>query len=248
MERIKRINIAETDSTNRWMHDYRGEEGSVMTVVTCDFQTAGRGQGSNKWESEAGQNLMFSIKTHPQDVPVERQYVMLEAGSLAVRDALASYTDGITIKWPNDIYFRDSKISGTLSECAINGKHIRHCIIGTGINVNQQQFRSDAPNPVSLRQITGHATDRDELLNMVLERFEHYLSMVNEGRHDEISDLYSRSLYRREGMFSYRDADGEFTASIEAVEPDGHLRLRLADGRTARYAFKEVAFVIGNRH
>lgn len=244
MERIKKIIITETDSTNRWMHDYRGEEGTVMTVVVADYQTAGRGQGTNRWESEDGKNLMFSIRTHPQGVPVGRQYIMLEAASLAVRDALACHTDGITIKWPNDIYHLDRKISGTLSECTINGSTIKDCIVGTGINVNQQLFTSDAPNPVSLCQITGHETDRMALLDTVLERFDHYLGMVDAGLYDDIATLYMQSLYRREGFFCYRDRDGEFMAAIETVEPDGHLMLRRADGRLSRYAFKEVEFVI----
>lgn len=245
-ERIKIIHVDETDSTNRWLHDYRGEEGSVMTVVASEFQTAGRGQGTNRWESEAGKNLMFSVKTHPQGVPAVRQYIMLEAASLAVRDCLAAYTDGITIKWPNDIYHLDYKISGTLSECAISGNAIRHCITGTGINVNQRLFTSDAPNPISLYQITGRETDRGQLLDEVLRRFDVYLGMVNSGRHDEIDDLYERSLYRRDGIFRYRDTDGEFEAAIERVEPDGHLLLRRRDGRIGRYAFKEVSFIINN--
>lgn len=246
MQRIKTIHIAETDSTNRYLRDYRGEEGSVMTVVTADFQTAGRGQGTNRWESEAGKNLMFSVKTRPQGVPAVRQYIMLEAASLAVRDALAAYADGFTIKWPNDIYHNDCKISGTLSECALSGNAIRHCITGTGINVNQRTFTGYAPNPVSLCHVTGRETAPGELLNAVLDRFDTYLDMINRGHYGEIDTLYMRSLYRREGVFRYRDGAGEFMASISGVESDGHLLLRRTDGSLSRYAFKEVSFIINN--
>lgn len=244
MERIKIIHIDETDSTIRWMRGYRGEEGSLMTVVAAEYQSAGRGQGSNRWESEAGCNLLFSIRVRPVSVPAARQYVMLEAESLAVRDALALHADGITIKWPNDIYHADRKISGTLSECAVSGGMIKSCVIGTGINVNQRLFTSDAPNPVSLRAITGRATDREELLRAVLERFGIYLGMVNGGRYDEIHDLYRRSLYRREGFHRYRDSGGEFMAAIEDIGPDGRLMLRRADGSLGSYLFKEVSFII----
>ena len=158
MERIKRIFVAETDSTNRWLGNYRGEEGSVMTVVCADYQTAGRGQGTNQWESERGKNLLASMLIHPKGVPVARQFVLLEAAALAIMKALAHYADGFCIKWPNDIYYHDRKISGTLSECAVGSEGIKRCIIGTGINVNQTEFVSDAPNPVSLRQIFGKET------------------------------------------------------------------------------------------
>ena len=153
MEDIKIIKVDETSSTNVLMREYSGEEGRLMTVGVAAFQSAGRGQGENKWESERGKNLTFSIKVYPVALPVMRQYVMLEAESLAIRDALAGYVDDITIKWPNDIYWRDKKISGTLSECTISGSHVGSCILGTGINLNQREFVSDAPNPVSLSQI-----------------------------------------------------------------------------------------------
>ena len=247
MTRIKKIYLKETDSTNRYLNEYKGEEGELMTIAISDYQTAGRGQGGNSWESEAGKNLTFSIKVRPKNVPVALQYIMLEAESLAIKDALSHYTDGITIKWPNDVYYRDMKISGTLSECAISGDTIKSCILGTGIDVNQQQFMSDAPNPISIYQIIGHDVDRNELMDRMLNSFETYLDMVNSGRHDEISNLYMASLYRREGQFCYKDKDGIFEATISAVEPNGHLVLKRTDGTISRYAFKEVIFLINKK-
>ena len=244
MEGIKIIHIKETDSTNRWMSCYDGDEGTKMTVVWCDSQTAGRGQGSNKWESEPEKNLTFSVKFHPKTVSADRQYILLQAAALAVRDTLACFTDGITIKWPNDIYYNDRKISGTLSECAISGHGIKHCIIGIGININQSVFTSDAPNPISLFNITGCTTDRNEFLCGVLGRLGDYIDMVESGMYDAVASIYMRHLYRAEGIFTYTDADGSFMASIEGVEPDGHLVLRRTNGTVSRYAFKEVSFCI----
>ena len=84
MEDIITLRLKETDSTNRFLREYTGEEGSLMTVVTADYQTAGRGQGRNSWESAPGQNLLFSVKVRPRGVEARRQFVMLEAGALAV--------------------------------------------------------------------------------------------------------------------------------------------------------------------
>ena len=80
MENIKIIRLDETDSTNRFLQDYGGEEGAVMTIATAEHQTAGRGQGRNTWESEAGRNLLFSIKTRLKALAAGRQFVMLESG------------------------------------------------------------------------------------------------------------------------------------------------------------------------
>lgn len=244
MERIKIIRLFETDSTNRFLHEYKGEEGQLMTIVSADYQTAGRGQGSNTWESERGQNLLFSVKTHPINVEAARQYVMLEAGALALHEALSEYTSDITIKWPNDIYWRDMKISGTLSECTVIHKFISDCILGMGININQRMFRSSAPNPVSLSQILGRDVSKKEVLDVFIHKFGKYLHMVNDGNYHEIDKTYTAALYRRTGFFTYEDAKGRFPAEFERIEKNGNLVLRRVNGSQSKYAFKEVKFII----
>ena len=103
---------------------------------------------------------------------------------------------------------------------------------------------SDAPNPVSLRQIVGHDTPLDEVLEKVLHHFEHYYQMVSEGHDDPIMTQYKQALYRKEGLWPYHDAHGLFMARIKDVMPTGQLILTDADGNDRTYAFKEVSFVI----
>ncbi len=244
MEKIRIIRLDETASTNRFLREYRGEEGARLTVAVAEYQTAGRGQGDNSWESERGKNLTYSLKLHPMAVTAARQYVLLEAAALALRDVLAEMIPDVTIKWPNDIYYRDMKISGTLSECTVNGTDIADCIIGTGINVNQRKFVSNAPNPVSLYNILGRETDRENLLHALLDRTLYYMDIVDGGGYDVIDELYLKHLYRRNGFFRYADVNGEFMAEVVCVEPDGHLVLRRDSGGQSRYAFKEVGFII----
>lgn len=235
MKQWQIVHIDETDSTNRWLRNSQGENPSpCCKAVWADFQTAGRGCGTNVWESERGQNLTFSVLIHPTDIPAQRQFTISMAAALAVVDALADYADGFSIKWPNDIYWHDRKICGMLIENRLTEGMIKDSIIGIGLNVNQQRFVSDAPNPVSLRQIIGRATDRQELLEKVLNR----LSLPAD------ANRYRSLLYRREGYHPYRDAAGDFEARLEAVEDDGHLVLQDTDGHTRRYAFKEVIFKI----
>lgn len=269
MEKIKIIELDEVDSTNRFLCDYDGEEGELMTVAICHNQTAGRGNGSNSWESEGGKNLTFSVKIHPVGVSAMDQYVLLEAMALAIRTTLAaevetvrswsmledydfmfgrsvaSGTDcrGFTIKWPNDIYWDDRKISGTLSECEVNSHGVKSCIIGTGININQREFLSDAPNPISLSQIMRRSIPLRKVFNAVIESFEHYLAMVNEGKYDLLKREYMEVLYRRTGSYGYSDNDGEFYARIEDVTQNGHLLLRRDNGTLSEYEFKEVSFI-----
>ena len=254
MESVSRINLPVVDSTNNFIREMLAEErtGNVMsaqslpgfTLVVADNQTKGRGQQGNSWETERGKNLTFSLLCHPDFVCATRQFLLSQCMAVAVQEALSYYVDGVEIKWPNDIYVGDGKISGTLIECDLQGKSIANCIIGVGINVNQTEFRSDAPNPVSLKQLVGKDFDREEILSAIVGNFQRYYEMLHEEREEEIRRAYMERLYRRSGVYRYRDVRGEFEAEIADVEPTGHLRLRFSDGNVVRYEFKEVSFII----
>lgn len=239
----KIIRLNETDSTNRYLREYREEEEEEMVVAVADYQTAGKGQGTHTWEGEAGKNLLFSIKVHPHWVPVRRQFVLAMAEALALKEALDSYVEGITLKWPNDVYWNDRKISGTLIETSVDSKGIKTCIFGTGVNINQTEFRSDAPNPVSLAQILGHEVDREEVLAKIIEAFGKYYELLRRADYQDVSGIYHLSLYRRKGYWRYEDAEGEFEGAFVEVEDDGHLILHDKQGRIRSYAFGEIKFL-----
>ncbi len=232
------IHIEETDSTNRWVKSLplqgRG------TVGWAEYQTKGRGQGTNTWESERGMNLTFSVRFCPEGVKANAQFIISMAISIALTKTL-QVMHPVTIKWPNDIYVGDKKICGILIENVLAGGGIKDCVIGIGLNVNQTLFVSDAPNPTSMKLESGKEHDRREVLETLLENFEEVLTNWDEG---SIRTEYRRQLYRKEGLFTYRDEKGQFSASVVDVEDDGHLLLKDSEGVLRRYAFKEVTFVI----
>ena len=228
------VHIDETDSTNQWMKHHLSD---TDFCVVADYQTAGRGCGSNTWESERGQNLLFSVLLHPLSVPASKQFHISMAVSVAISEALEQYIGDVSIKWPNDIYWRNGKICGILIEQTLKGTAIRECIVGVGLNVNQRAFHSSAPNPVSLWQISGQPTDRMLLLNDILQRLKRLMA-------EDVRQRYLQRLYRRRGFHPYTDARGAFMAEIAIVEDDGHLLLRDDSGHERRYAFKEVQFVM----
>ena len=236
---FKIIHIDETDSTNRWLRDYAPLEHAEDIVVVADYQTAGKGCGTNSWESERGKNLTFSLLIHPQDIPANRQFHITEVVSVALCQTLESYIyNKVEIKWPNDIYVGDRKICGMLIENRLQGSVIKDSIIGIGLNVNQREFLSDAPNPVSLYQLTEQETDRYALLNQFLEAFERVSQSKTTGRD------YRERLYRKGLEAIYEDRRGRFKARLKNVLPDGRLVLQDEMGRERAYAFKEVQFVI----
>lgn len=237
----KAIYLDEVDSTNRYLLEYQPAEGEDATICVADFQTAGRGCGSNSWESERGKNLLFSLLIHPTDIEAREQFHISMAISLAICDAMQSYgMKDVSVKWPNDIYWKDKKLCGILIENRLSGTFIRDSIIGIGLNVNQDVFLSDAPNPVSMRQILGREFNRDEVLRRILAKLNVCRCMV-----DFTYMRYNAMLYRRgKGFFPFRDASGDFMAEILETDRSGILMLRKQGGEVQSYAFKEVQFII----
>ena len=241
---MKRIALDETGSTNRYARELPEDQNHGLTLVTAEFQTAGRGAGTNRWESERSQNLLFSLISYPKGLLANQMFALSEVTALAIRDALSSYTPGFQIKWPNDIYYNDKKISGMLIENDLRGKWVHRSIIGVGVDINQTSFLSDAPNPVSLAQILGKAVERNQVLNSILLQFNHYYGMMEREQFSELHNRYMQHLYRRNALHPYADATGTFQARIIDVEPTGHLVLECQNGEQRRYDFKEVSFLI----
>lgn len=239
------IHLTEVDSTNQWLNtwcdSHRLPEG---TTLQTDFQTAGKGQRGNSWEAARGKNLLFSVVLYPTFLEARRQFILSQLISLAIQEELSTYTSNITIKWPNDIYWKDQKICGILIENSLSGMNLDRCIIGIGLNINQELFVSDAPNPVSLKQITGRTYDRSTLLQHILVRIRQDYQALQRGETEAIVRRYFQALYRNEGLHPFSDADGPFLARIADVEADGHLVLEDDNGLLRRYVFKEVQYLL----
>ena len=148
--------------------------------------------------------------------------------------------EDFTIKWPNDIYFGDKKVAGILIENAIIGNEIKYSIAGIGLNVNQTTFVSDAPNPVSLKQIRGQEYDIERLMNHLFETVQRVLNESEQ----EVWAYYKSHLYRREGFWPFEDKDGPFEAAIKDVLPTGEIVLEDKKGQERIYHFKQVRYVI----
>lgn len=245
LETFPLIQIAETDSTNNYLSNLSDRESiAEFTTVKADFQVAGKGQRGNTWEAERGKNLLFSFVLYPTFLEARRQFILSQIVSLSIKEELDQWTEDISIKWPNDIYWRDKKICGILIENDLTGMYIGRCITGIGLNINQEAFLSDAPNPVSLRQITGQPNDCHLILKHIMQRVKAYYSLLKQGETTDITRRYRNALFRKDRIHRYQDERGEFSAQIIDVEVDGHLVLKEESGEIHRYVFKEVQSIL----
>lgn len=224
--------ISSTNSTNTLLKELIAK-GQEPQFIYTGYQTAGRGQTGNSWESEKDKNLLCSILLPPD----KNLYFLNIAVGVAILRVIG---EDFTIKWPNDIYYGDKKLAGILIENAIIGTEIRYSIGGIGLNVNQTEFHSDAPNPVSLKQITGKEYDIERLMNQL---FEAVHTVLNEPE-QEVWSYYKSHLYRREGFWPFEDKNGFFEARILDILPTGEIVLLDQQGNQRTYHFKQVRYIL----
>ena len=245
--------IKSTNSTNTLLKELIAM-GQSPKFVYAGYQTAGRGQTGNGWESEEGKNLLCSILLPPRKNLFELNIAVSVAVYRVIRSVFCQRSglcSELSIKWPNDIYWQDKKVAGILIENAIMGSEVTYSIAGIGLNVNQTKFQSDAPNPISLKQIYGKDFAVDELM-------EKLYAEVQKALEEDVWDAYKAHLYRREGFWSFVEREvsvaptmnadkGEkaiFMARIEDVLPTGEIVLKDQEGKERKYHYKQIRYVV----
>lgn len=247
---MKTIRIEKTDSTNS--HVAREAESFAGDVLLYAVeQSAGRGQRGNSWEAEPGKNLTASLLLHPTGVEANCQFAISEAVALGVVRLLARHGVQAKVKWPNDVYAGNRKICGILIENSLLGNEIRRTIAGVGININQERFMSDAPNPVSYFQLTGSTLDIAETASELASTVEETMkeAATPEGR-ERLHAAFIESLWRGDGKlhpFADKRTGRKLMASITSIAPNGILTLTDSSGERREYAFKEVEFILDSQ-
>jgi BirA family biotin operon repressor/biotin-[acetyl-CoA-carboxylase] ligase len=213
------------------------------TVILAEDQFAGRGQTNNVWTSEPGKNLTFSLLLNPSFLSPEKQFFLNKSISIAINEAVSRIIgEGIKIKWPNDIYFRNQKLGGVLIENILRGTTWKHAVIGIGINVNQTEFPQNLNNPTSVKNILHSDYDITELLNHLCTAIEQQYLQLRAGKTAEINERYLSCLYRLGEQHRFLIDNQIFIGSITGVDDSGQLEV-LIEGKLRKYNFKEISFV-----
>jgi BirA family biotin operon repressor/biotin-[acetyl-CoA-carboxylase] ligase len=217
---------------------------SEGTVVLTDHQTEGRGQIGSIWQSKPGQNLTFSIILYPKFLPVQRQFALSQAISLAIRDFLAQKTTKtVSVKWPNDIYIGTKKVCGILIQNTLSGKKIQSSIIGIGLNINQDQFADSFGNASSLHLETGIQFDLQGSLSGLIRSIESYYFQLKSGQLPKIQASYLQHLYLFQQPATFRKPGAQpFKAKIVDINPLGQLGLE-SQGKRLFYNIKEIQLI-----
>ncbi|WP_231582671.1 biotin--[acetyl-CoA-carboxylase] ligase [Pedobacter sp. BMA] len=238
--------MKEVDSTNNFLKDLASNSEPLAegTVIMAENQYAGRGQVESVWQSQPGKNISTSIYLRPSFLPLNKQFYLTIAVSLAVTDALGAFIPhGIYVKWPNDIYFQNKKLGGILIENTLTGSLIKASIIGIGLNINQEEFSDNiAYKAISVIQILQKSVSIIDILEKLFVYMEKYYLILRSGRYEFLKDLYLERLYLFKQSADYRQGEKVFKGSIMDVAESGHILLEV-EGESQSFNFKELEFI-----
>lgn len=241
-----RIHLKKIDSTNHYATRLLKEEPPMEgTLISADHQFAGKGQRGNKWLTEAGENLTISIILYPKFLLAYQQFLLSQSIALAVQNfAKETLGEGVTVKWPNDVYYRQQKIGGILIENSLIGKYIASSVIGIGININQASFDSSIQNATSFHQITGQKYDLNLLIEKLAKHIENYYLQLKAGQHSFLQQKYLANLYQFKEWHLYENTSNNniFRGKIVNVQADGKLVMEV-NGKQQKFNLKEVKFL-----
>ncbi|MBB2146294.1 biotin--[acetyl-CoA-carboxylase] ligase [Pedobacter sp. LMG 31464] len=241
-----RIKLLAVDSTNNFLKDLvsKSEPLPEGTVIMADDQFAGRGQQENTWHAEPGKNLTISILLKPKFLPLNQQFLLNMAISIAINKVLTGYVaNGFSIKWPNDIYYFDKKLGGILIESSVIGNTIKTAVIGIGLNINQQEFAEElTKTATSLHQILQEDVNLEELLIEICSQIESLYLQLKAGNYTFLREAYVDKLYKLNKPAIYRQNGEIFEGIIRGVTDLGLLNVE-RNGEITHYNFKEIEFL-----
>lgn len=241
-----RLHLPQCQSTNDELQLLLKEDRDRIPegfILSTGYQSAGKGQRGNRWESEPDQNLLFSLYLKPAFLEPAQAFRLSVAIALGVAQALEAEmpadSGNFRIKWPNDFFCGDRKLGGMLIETVFSGQRIDRAVCGIGLNVNQKFLPAGA---VSLQEILGKEQYTGFLLQKIHSSLMTCYGKLKSGDWQSLRSAYLARLYRLATPAWYALPDGtRFQAMLKSVSDQGELILLCRDGEK-KFRFKEVAF------
>jgi BirA family transcriptional regulator, biotin operon repressor / biotin---[acetyl-CoA-carboxylase] ligase len=235
------LELLTVESTNNYamglIHEGMAQHG---TAVFSHEQTKGRGQRNKQWFSEKGKNIALSLIIQPFSLALSEAFLLSMSVAIAVQRFLNFYTNGdVSIKWPNDIYWRDRKAAGILIENVIQGSDWKWSVIGIGVNINQTNF-GDFKRAVSLKQITGKDYNVTVLAEKILSLLQQSFDELITNKEDVLAQ-YHQYLYKWKEKITLKKGEKKFEGILKGVTQEGLLIFQ--HEKEERFAVGEVEWI-----
>lgn len=236
--------LEQVGSTNEAMKEMARDEAldEGFTIYTLN-QISGRGQQGKEWVNSPGESLALSVFLKPDFLQADQAYGISVAIAVATREFLEETFDlPAEIKWPNDIYIKDKKVSGILIENQIQGSKVSQSIIGIGINFNQSTFPEDMPRAASLKMLTGEEQTILARIGYLTQKLDRLYRMLEEGGIEQLKERYLKHMYGLDTPRLYVIDGEEITATARGIDQAGRLLLDI-EGKSKAFSQGEVTWI-----
>lgn len=225
------LHLDEVDSTNEYAKNLipNAPEG---TVVVANRQTSGKGRKGRSWASPEG-GLWMSVILKPPRIDPRLVFV----GALAVADTLRDFGIDAWVKWPNDVWVGNRKISGVLTE--VKGSF---AIMGIGLNVNNEIPEELKDTATSMRDVLGRSVDLEKVLERLLGHLSYWYRTFLENPSFAVEEVRRRTILIGERVRVLQDG-GELSGRVIDISEDGSLLLDIG-GKVVKVVYGDVSLRI----
>lgn len=237
--------LQSVDSTNAVLLEMPEQE-RVGVVIYAGEQTAGKGMGTNVWESESFENLTFSMGVDMAFLKASDQFLLSQAVPLGLLDVLDAWlpSNGLTVKWPNDLYFGNRKLCGILINSTIHGMDMGVSVIGIGLNVNQLRFKEWPTHPISMRMILNKEVPLEPLLKQLVTAVDQRINQLRSAEGiEKIQSDYLLRLYRYHQWGDFETQNGLVTLFVDGIDTFGRLITKDKMGDVQVFDIKEIKYI-----
>lgn len=215
----------ETGSTNEDVKALAERGGEEFSVVVARRQTGGKGRlGRSFFSPDNG--LYFSVLLRP-DLEAADCIKITTAAAVSMAQAIEKVgVKGAKIKWVNDIYIKDKKVCGILTEGVFDSENgqIKYAVLGVGVNVAAPV----SGFPAEIREKAGSLFEATKVPSLVycallkefLRAFKVYYADIGKMPHIE---TYRRLSYLDGREITYRKDGGDRTATVCGIGDGGEL-------------------------
>lgn len=237
------VYFEETGSTNEEARKLAFAGYPHGTLVMADSQTGGKGRRGRNWHTPKGTSIAMSLILKPQ-LEAEYASMLTLVQAMAVAKAIEEECGlNAQIKWPNDILVNEKKVCGILTEMNLEGTKISSIIIGTGINVNQEDFQEDISDiATSLKRESGKVHSRENLVKCICKLFDNYFGMFMESKDlSGILEEYNSRLISAGRKVKVLDPKEEFIGEALGINASGELLVKKESGEVVTVYAGEVS-------
>lgn len=239
---IENIHVEQIlDSTNQWLLDRLPHLQNGQSCI-AEHQLAGRGRRGRTWISPFASHLYFSLYWSFESGINKASGLSLLVGIATVNALEKMGLSGISLKWPNDLYYQGKKLAGILIELNAQATEICHCVIGIGINVRmppEQAKLIDQPW-IDLSSLSDKPVDRNILSATLIKELQGLLPEYEKtGLKPYLKHWFELDCFL-DKQVNLQVADNSKTGICRGINEDGALLLE-CDGEVLPYIGGEIS-------